>query len=247
MGQAKVLKLIRLFRLLKLARIFSSFNVFKQLELRMSITYGNLALLKYFFILMIIAHWLANLWALSLSLEEDNGKERWVDSFTEREEINNIVDFTVNTPWKLYLTSLYFTTYTITSVGYGDIGPKNTTETFIAIFMIIVSGVSWAILLGQVCGVVASLGEEEAEFRSMMDGLNSMMQDRSLPQDMRIRLRTFFLASKQAQRRSRQQRLVAAMSPGLQGDVVLMVNRPWMCQASSAVMRTLCHVWSIFP
>jgi len=227
----------------------------------MSITYGNLALLKYFCVLLIIAHWLANLWALSLSLEEESGKERWVDSFTEREETNNVVDFTVNTPWKLYLTSLYFTTYTITSVGYGDIGPKNPTETFIAIFMIIVSGVSWGILLGQVCGVVASLVEEEAEFRSMMDGLNSMMHDRSLPKDMRVRLRTFFLASKQAQRRNRQQSIIAAMSPGLQGEVVMMVNQPWMGQVRiikqmldqaqgtdrccTYVMS--CHDWSIFP
>merc|ERR1719264_1112272 len=63
-----------------------------------------------------------------------------------------------------------------------------------------------------------------------MDGLNSMMNDRSLPKDMRVRLRTFFLASKQAQRRNRQQRLIAAMSPGLQGEVVMMVNQPWMGQ-----------------
>merc|ERR1712032_36655 len=126
----------------------------------------------------------------------------------------NIKEITENTPWKLYLSSLYFTIYTITSVGYGDIGPKNYTETCVAIFMIIISGISWAILLGQVCGVIAILSEEEREFRATMDGLNQMISDNQLPSLMRRRLRGFFLASKQAQRRAyRQQKLITFMSP----------------------------------
>eukprot|EP00419_Tripos_fusus_P001307 CAMPEP_0172696424 /NCGR_PEP_ID=MMETSP1074-20121228/28041_1 /TAXON_ID=2916 /ORGANISM="Ceratium fusus, Strain PA161109" /LENGTH=700 /DNA_ID=CAMNT_0013517173 /DNA_START=38 /DNA_END=2138 /DNA_ORIENTATION=- len=228
-SKATAIKLVRLLRLLKLVRFCRTLRILRQLELHMSITYAKLALLKIFFLLMIIAHWLANLWALSLTMVHEG--DRWIDSITEREHESGVADLTVDTPWKLYLISMYFTIYTITSVGYGDIGPKNTVETFISIIIIIASGVSWAILLGQVCGVVAGLGEEESDFRSVMDGLNSMMQDRLLPHDMRLRLRKFFLASKLAQRRAyRQQRLIRLMSPGLQGEVVMMMNQRWMAK-----------------
>jgi len=93
----------------------------------------------------------------------------------------------------------------------------------------IISGISWAILLGQVCGIVAGIGEEESEFRLTMDRLNAMMADQLLPSTMRFRLRSFFLSSKLAQRRVyRQQKLIAFMSPGLQGEVVMMLNKKWM-------------------
>jgi potassium voltage-gated channel Eag-related subfamily H protein 7 len=160
--QAKTVKLIRLLKLLKLVRLCRSTRFFRMIELHMSVTYGNLALTKYFFMLLVIAHWLANLWALTLIMVDHGNVDRWIDGFTERELELNILELTEKTPWKLYLTSLYFTIYTITSVGYGDVGPKNYLETAVAIFMVIVSGISWAILLGQVCGVVASLGEEES-------------------------------------------------------------------------------------
>merc|ERR1712113_986962 len=106
---------------------------------------------------MTLAHWLANLWALTLTLVGSGERSRWIESITLRELESGVTDLTEKTPWKLYLTSLYFTIYTITSVGYGDIGPKNKLETCVAIFMVIISGISWAILLGQVCGVVAGI------------------------------------------------------------------------------------------
>jgi len=229
--RVKVVKIVRLLRLLKLVRIFRAIRIFKHFELHMSITYGKLALIKFFCMLMIIAHWLASLWCLSLTLvDEEDGIRRWIDDITEREIESNIIDKTIDTPWKLYLVSLYFTSYTITSVGYGDIGPQNMVEIIICMFMILASGVSWAILLGQVCGVLAGLGQEEAEFRSMMDGLNRMMRDRLLPDVMRLRLRSFFISSKLQTRRARQIDLIAHMSPGLQGEVVMYLNKKWMKQ-----------------
>lgn len=64
---------------------------------------------------------------------------------------------------KPYLTKLFFTIYTITSVGYGDMGPKIYSETCVAIFMVIILGIAWAIMLGQVCDIVADTGERESE------------------------------------------------------------------------------------
>jgi len=94
--------------------------------------------------------------------------------------------------------------------------------------MIMISGISWAVCLGQVCGIVTSLNQDEQAFRSTMDTLNLMMRDRAISKDMQRQLRSFFLSNKVAQRRARHQHIVNAMSPGLQGLVALELNRTWI-------------------
>lgn len=226
-SKMKALKVIRLMRLLKLARILRVGRVFHRFEVRTSVSYGKLSLLKFFAILLLITHWLANLWALTLVIVDDGiGTPRWIDKFDALDGNTDLK--TKDTPWKLYVICLYFTSYTITSVGYGDIGPVNIVEFVICIIMIIIAGVSWAIVLGQVSGVVANMGMDESIFRSNMDELNFMMTDRYIPNDMRYRLRSFFLSSKTTQRRSRNQRLIHQLSPGLQGEVVMCLNERWI-------------------
>eukprot|EP00405_Crypthecodinium_cohnii_P008377 CAMPEP_0206424720 /NCGR_PEP_ID=MMETSP0324_2-20121206/3392_1 /ASSEMBLY_ACC=CAM_ASM_000836 /TAXON_ID=2866 /ORGANISM="Crypthecodinium cohnii, Strain Seligo" /LENGTH=267 /DNA_ID=CAMNT_0053889421 /DNA_START=97 /DNA_END=901 /DNA_ORIENTATION=- len=98
--------------------------------------------------------------------------------------------------------------------------------------MIVVAGISWAVVLGQVCGIVSNLDSEEQVFRSRMDELNTMMEDRVIDPEVRTRLRSFFLSNKTAQRRARQKHIIASMSPGLRGEVALEINRRWMMKVS---------------
>lgn len=229
--QMKVVKVIRLMRLLKLVRMLKASRLFRRFEVRMSITYGTFALLKFFMILVLITHWLANLWALTLVLvDESDNIPRWIDGFADLEK--NVSVKTKDSPWKLYVVCLYFTSYTITSVGYGDIGPQNIVETIVCTMMIVVAGISWAVVLGEVCGIISNLNSDERAFRGIMDELNYMMNDRVIPSDMRRRLRNFFLSNKLAQRRARHQRIIEAMSPGLQGEVIMELNRVWITKVS---------------
>mmetsp|Transcript_104032 Transcript_104032/g.333449 ORF Transcript_104032/g.333449 Transcript_104032/m.333449 type:complete len:824 (+) Transcript_104032:59-2530(+) len=227
----QAIKVIRLLRLVKLARLLRVVRLFRRFEVRTSISYGQLSLVKFFCILFIITHWLACLWALTLVLvDPDDGVPRWIDDFDEQEK--NVELKTRDTPWKLYIMCIYFTSYTITSVGYGDIGPVNIVERIVSIVMIVISGISWAVVLGQVCGIIVNLDSDQQTFRTNMDELNSMMSDRVLPTDMRQRLRSFFLSNKTAQRRMRHDRLISCMSPGLQGEVVMSINDRWIGHVS---------------
>ena len=108
----------------------------------------------------------------------------------------------------LYCASLYFTVYTITSVGYGDIGPQNILERIICTFMVMSAGVSWACVLGQVCGIIGTMGKHEQEFSEIMDELNYVCLERRLPTQMVRRIRGFFLSTKGAQRQLKQQELL---------------------------------------
>jgi len=227
MQKAKVVKIIRLLRLLKLVKVSIAARIFHRIEVRVSITYQRVALYKFLVLLLFISHWLACLWAMTLTLvDEEPDVMRWVDSLDSLDpkgQTNTAKDLPA-----LYLASIYFVSYTITSVGYGDIGPKNTVERIVCTMMIFVAGIVWAYVLGQVCGIIGSMGMLEQEFRKSMDDLNYMMKDRELPQDMRRRLRSFFLSTKDLQRICQQTVLLQRMSPALQGEVAITTNREWL-------------------
>merc|ERR1719183_1524542 len=139
-------------------------------------------------------------------VDEDEGIPRWVDGFAELE--TNVEVTTKDSAWKLYVASLYFVTYTITSVGYGDIGPKNIIERVVCIVMIFACGIAWAYVLGQVCGIVGNMDVHETQFRQNMDDVNNMMRERHLPKKMQRRIRSFFLSTKVTQRIRMQEELL---------------------------------------
>mmetsp|Transcript_153489 Transcript_153489/g.490716 ORF Transcript_153489/g.490716 Transcript_153489/m.490716 type:complete len:735 (-) Transcript_153489:49-2253(-) len=223
----KALKILRLLRILKLLRVLRASRLMHRMESRMSITYATFNLLKFFTLLGFVTHWLACLWCLTLVLvDEGDGVPRWVDGFAANEE--QVAAKTKDTAWKLYVQSFYFVSYTITSVGYGDIGPQNIIETIVLTWIVIVSGVLWTLVLGEACATISAMKPDEVAFHSTMDDLNRMMHDRLVPPQMKLRLRTFFLARKTAQRRQRQMQIIDGMSPGLAGEVVMELNRVWI-------------------
>merc|ERR1719428_2589628 len=164
----------------------------------MSITYKRMQIFKFFAMLLLITHWLSCLWAFSLVFADGDDTPRWIDAVEALEE--NVAVKTRDSVWKLYAASLYFTSYTITSVGYGDIGPQNIVERSVCIVLIVIAGVSWAYVLGQVCGIIGSMDKHEQEFRNLMDELNTMMVDQGLPRLMCRRIRFFFLCARDAQK-----------------------------------------------
>jgi len=238
-SKLKLVKMVRLLRLIKLTRMLRMSRIVRRLEMRMSITYSRLALMKFFAVLAALTHWLSNLWALTLVIvDADEGVPRWIDSFAELEE--NISTPTKDTPWKMYVTCLYFTSYTLTSVGYGDIGPVNIIERMACTFMIIVAGIAWAVVLGQVGDVVATMNSDEQAFQRQMDELSLMSTDHDLPTHIRQRLRHFFMSSKVVERqRARRRNLMKAMSSGLKVEVALELNRAWLRKVS-VLQQLLC-------
>jgi len=93
-----------------------------------------------------------------------------------------------------------------------------------------VSGISWALVLAQVTGIVGHMDASEQDFRKVMDELNFFMEDRKLPAVMRHRLRFFFLANKTVRRRENQEWVLERMSPSLKGEVFMEMNQVWMRQ-----------------
>lgn len=60
----------------------------------------------------------------------------------------------------------------MTSVGYGDFGPRNVLERMVCTWVVLTSGLSWAYILGEVCAIVSEMTAESQRFRKKMHHLN---------------------------------------------------------------------------
>jgi hypothetical protein len=215
--------------MLKMMRMLKASRLYKRLQMGLLNSYQVLHMQKFFLYLILISHWLACLWALTLSLE-DSSSARWVDTFEEAE--TGVAEKTKNSVWKIYIAALYFTAYTMTSVGYGDVAPVNVLERIVCILILFISGIVWACVIGQVTTIVGTLDADDQEFRSLMDNLNRMMRNRELPRPVRKRLRKFFISARHAQRNEQQQQILRRLSPSLQGEVALRSNWHWVNKVS---------------
>ncbi|CAK9037912.1 Potassium voltage-gated channel subfamily H member 1 (Ether-a-go-go potassium channel 1) (EAG channel 1) (EAG1) (r-eag) (Voltage-gated potassium channel subunit Kv10.1) [Durusdinium trenchii] len=137
----------------------------------------------------------------------------------------------------------------MTSVGYGDLGPKNILERVVCTAIVLVAGLCWAQILGDVCAISSDMNAENQEFRKKMNSLNRMMQEQGLPHDLRRRLRSFFLQNRHQSQYVVRQKLLTNMSPQLQSEVctemhlggtmvpmalrgLLLWNLPWIQKVS---------------
>lgn len=229
LSKMKGIKIIRLLRLLKLIRILKASRVFHRMEIGMSIPYQRFALGKFLAILVLVCHWQTCIWSMTLTMNDET-TSRWIDSFDLMEA--NVDDKTKNSAVKIYVAAFYFCSYTMTSVGYGDIGPKNILERGVCIMIILVSGLCWAYILGEVCGIVSDMNAEAQSFRKKMDNLNFMMQERSLSTSLRMRLRSYFISNKSSVKHLTQKQLLHGMSPSLQGEVSMALNGDWLRKVS---------------
>ncbi|CAE7532795.1 KCNH6, partial [Symbiodinium pilosum] len=119
------IKVIRVLRLLKLMRLLRSSRLTHRLEIPLSIPYQQVALFRFLLILVLACHWLACVWAMTLKIVEDTFPQ-WINDIEAADLPYGIR--TRDSPLRIYIAAYYFCCYTMTSVGYGDNGPKNVLE-----------------------------------------------------------------------------------------------------------------------
>lgn len=225
----KGLKALRALRLLKLMRVLKSSSIMHKIEISLAMPYHHLALFRFLAFLLFYCHWLACIWAMCLQLVDPKFPQ-WIDEIERSDAQFGIV--TRDSAWRVYVTSFYFCSYTLTSVGYGDLGPKNILERAFCTGMVLTAGICWAYILGQVCAIVTDITEESIAWRKKMFQLNTLTQEHRLPGSLGTRLRSYFVQNRTQSLFMTQQKLLQDMSPQLQAEVCTELNLRWMNKVS---------------
>jgi cyclic nucleotide gated channel alpha 1 len=74
----------------------------------------------------------------------------------------------------LYVTSFYFTTTTILTVGYGDISAINSTEKLLCILLMIIGVISFSFATGSLSSIIANYDSSEAQLKEKLSTLNAI-------------------------------------------------------------------------
>ena len=240
MGSLKALKMLRLLRLFKLLRILRSGRILRRLEDSVSMDFSVLTLCKFVTGTLLIAHWLACMWQLLLrtNARKDDGVAHYYADFVDPESYeachagsDSRADFLACLelgPYELYVSALYWAVVTMSTIGYGDIIPTNTSERFYVIFAMLIGTSVFAYVVGSVCGIVASMGKRTAEHHDLMDTLNAMSRELRLGDELQVRLREYFRYKHTSTNMEEWHVILERMSPSLRGEVAMQQCGKWI-------------------
>ncbi|KAL4468882.1 hypothetical protein ABPG72_009152 [Tetrahymena utriculariae] len=137
-------------------------------------------LFKLFASIILIDHFMACIWIQAAKLSYN------LDSSWETKK--GCQD---DTWFHQYTLAFYYSTVTMTTVGYGDIVPTNQIETMVSIFMMLFSSGVFAFTLNQIGMILTEMYSEVKEVRRKMKIVNIHMEKRKVQHPLRMQIRQY--------------------------------------------------------
>ena len=181
---AKLVRLVKLFRMLRLNRILH------RLERRLSIKYGLWQVIKFAFAVACLAHWQACAWFLLHVLENrGDGGITWVEALADGQGGTSL---DLKPRFAQYVTCVYWSVTTMTTIGYGDVVPSNRDERLFTVCAELAGSCVFLYGLTQVTQLIANFNTADVEFQRLMDRANEYFEFRHIPLPLRVKVREFF-------------------------------------------------------
>jgi hypothetical protein len=79
----------------------------------------------------------------------------------------------------------------MTTVGYGDVIPKSSSEKLYSMFSMIVACIFFAYTIGSIGGTISKQTAEESRYREKSIAINRYMKRHTLPYDLQFRVRRY--------------------------------------------------------
>jgi len=170
----KLIKLTKLLRMLKVVKEKS--KLFKFVQEYIKIGTGFERLLFGLLLFLVIIHIVSCLWIFF-------GTFDFIGSWLDSSEIDAMSGH------ELYLTSFYFTTTTITTVGYGDISASTIVEKIFCIIMMIIGVIAFSLSSASLSSLLSNYDTSNAKFQEKVVILNRIYKDYFLPLELYQRLK----------------------------------------------------------
>jgi hypothetical protein len=147
----RITRIGRMYKLIKLTKLFRTLKMMKEkdkvlgyMQRYMSIGVGIQRLIVFTIVFFIMVHVISCLWIILASFHED-AKGTWMEG-----DINEF------SPGAKYLTSVYWTITTITTVGYGDVSISTNGEKIFCLTLMLIGVTSFAYASGSLASILQS-------------------------------------------------------------------------------------------
>lgn len=238
--------MVRVSSLLRLLRLTRIQRIVQRVEASVPINYGLWTVLNFLLMTVVLSHWVACLWGMLgvLQLETSATSPSWM--LVQGEEygllwdadehkfvragqdmVHNIRDdldpytdmVDVHPRFFMYTLSLYFTTYSLASVGYGDLVPVTDLERYFSCCVMILGSYFLGYIVASITSVVATRNADSSDYYRLMDQLGRFMDEHDLDRELRVKLRNYFHYRRQTRGMQSWQNIINQMSPSLRKEV----------------------------
>ncbi|XP_044592116.1 potassium voltage-gated channel subfamily H member 8 isoform X1 [Cotesia glomerata] len=176
--------LVKLTRLLRLARLFQKMERYSQ--------YSGVILALLMLAFSVVAHWLACIWYVIAESEgRHNDKEwnlSWLHSLADRLKIpvQNV------TRTESYVTALYFTCSSLTSVGFGNVSANTTYEKIFSIIAMLIGALMHAVVFGNMTAIIQRVYSRRSLYRTKWRNLKDFLTLHQIPDQLKQRMQDYF-------------------------------------------------------
>ncbi|KAJ3592696.1 hypothetical protein NHX12_007823 [Muraenolepis orangiensis] len=213
-----LLKTARLLRLVRVARKLDRYS-----------EYGAAVLMLLMCIFALIAHWLACIWYAIGNVEKPylEHKIGWLDNLgVSIGKQYNYSDPSSGPSIKdKYVTALYFTFSSLTSVGFGNVSPNTNSEKIFSICVMLIGSLMYASIFGNVSAIIQRLYSGTARYHAQMLRVKEFIRFHQIPNPLRQRLEEYFQHSWTYTNGIDMNTVLKGFPECLQADICLHLNR----------------------
>ncbi|XP_058835392.1 potassium voltage-gated channel subfamily H member 8 isoform X3 [Topomyia yanbarensis] len=112
----------------------------------------------------------------------------WIHTLAERLKI----PVTNVTHGEAYITSLYFTFTSLTSVGFGNVSPTTISEKIFSIIMMLIGALMHAVVFGNVTAIIQRMYSRRSLYQSKWRDLKDFIALHQMPKELKQRMQDYF-------------------------------------------------------
>ncbi|KAI5606503.1 potassium voltage-gated channel subfamily H member 2, partial [Silurus asotus] len=210
-----LLKTARLLRLVRVARKLDRYS-----------EYGAAVLFLLMCTFALIAHWLACIWYAIGSVER-SGAIGWLHTLGDQlgKPYNNSALNSGPSIDDKYVTALYFTFSSLTSVGFGNVSPNTNLEKIFSICVMLIGSLMYASIFGNVSAIIQRLYSGTARYHTQMLRVREFIRFHQIPNPLRQRLEEYFQHAWSYTNGIDMNAVLKGFPECLQADICLHLNR----------------------
>ncbi|NXB62323.1 KCNH1 protein, partial [Struthidea cinerea] len=248
--------LISLFSSLKVVRLLRLGRVARKLD--HYIEYGAAVLVLLVCVFGLAAHWLACIW-YSIGdyevIDEDTNTirtESWL--YQLGESIGTPYRFNTSGfgKWEggpskdsVYISSLYFTMTSLTSVGFGNIAPTTDGEKIFAVAMMMIGSLLYATIFGNVTTIFQQMYANTNRYHEMLNSVRDFLKLYQVPKGLSERVMDYIVSTWSMSRGIDTEKVLQICPKDMRADICVHLNRkvfkehPAFRLASDGCLRAL--------